>query len=300
MGKGSKRKCEEFEAANAADDEADDGCVPPENFGGGIFMRPPLPQRLSPPPCCARICALRRTAPCTSSIPSIGHASICHGKMKKRKWNRSPLRHTSNRVPCSCAFFFRSDETWEAGFFSIIDSCLLDFAQVDPPGTMGQHPLQVWLRAVPSPRPRPRPTCASRPLSLCPPLVPRPTALRALPDARVPRGGVPKGGDHDPSAQFARVHAQRHRARPQWRLRRALGRLRCHAASRPSADLSSLRGPPHHRGGPRSGLPTTGAAAIQSGELLSNFLEQLGDGSDFFGVAEPEPAQPRGRGRCCC
>ena len=69
-------------------------------------MRPPLPQRLSPPPCCARICALRRTAPCTSSIPSIGHASICHGKMKKRKWNRSPLRHTSNRVPCSCAFFF--------------------------------------------------------------------------------------------------------------------------------------------------------------------------------------------------
>ena len=169
-------------------------------------------------------------------------------------------------------FFFRSDETWEAGFFSIIDSCLLDFAQVDPPGTMGQHPLQVWLRAVPSPRPRPRPTCASRPLSLCPPLVPRPTALRALPDARVPRGGVPKGGDHDPSAQFARVHAQRHRARPQWRLRRALGRLRCHAASRPSADFSSLTGP-----------SLTGGAAIQSGKFLNFFLEQLGDGGDFYG-----------------
>jgi hypothetical protein len=111
MGKGSKRKCEEFEAANASDGEADDGCVRPENFGCGIFMRPPLPQRLSPPPCCARICALRCTAPCTSSIPSIGHASICHGKMKKRKSHQPPLRHTSNRVPCSCAFFFRSDET---------------------------------------------------------------------------------------------------------------------------------------------------------------------------------------------
>ena len=124
---------------------------------------------------------------------------------------------------------------------------------------------------------------ALRALSLRPPLVPRPTALRALPDARVPRGGVPKVGDHDPSAQFARVHAQRHRARPEWRLRRALGRLRCHAASRPSANLSSLRGP-----------SPTGRAAIQSGKFLSYFLEQLGVGRRPPGQpVEPRHAAPR-------
>ena len=55
-------------------------------------------------------------------------------------------------------------------------------------------------------------------------------------------------------------------------LRRALGRLRCHAASRPSANLSSLKGP-----------SPTGRAAIQSGKFLSYFLEQLGVGDDIFG-----------------
>ena len=113
---------------------------------------------------------------------------------------------------------------------------------------------------------------ALRALSLRPPLVPRPTALRALPDARVLRGGVPKGGDHDPSARVARVHAPRHRARPEWRLRRALGRLRCYAASRPSANLSSLTGP-----------SLTGGAAIQSGKFMSFFLEQHGVCGDIYG-----------------
>ena len=52
-----------------------------------------------------------------------------------------------------------------------------------------------------------------------------------------------------------------------------LGRLRCYAASRPSAHLSSLTGP-----------SLTGGAAIQSGKFLTNFLEQRGDGDDSFGV----------------
>ena len=57
-----------------------------------------------------------------------------------------------------------------------------------------------------------------------------------------------------------------------WRLRRALGRLRCYAASRPSAHLSSLTGP-----------SLTGGAAIQSGKFLSFFLEHLGDGGEDGG-----------------
>jgi len=68
------------------------------------------------------------------------------------------------------------------------------------------------------------------------------------------------------------VHAPRHRARPEWRLRRALGRLRCYAASRPSANLSSLTGP-----------SLTGGAAIQSGKFMSFFLEQHGVCGDIYG-----------------
>ena len=79
--------------------------------------------------------------------------------------------------------------------------------------------------------------------------------------------------NHDPSARFARAHAPRHRTRPEWRPRRALGWLRCHAASCPSANLSSLRGP-----------SATEGAANQSGKFLTYFLEQLGDGGGFYGV----------------